>query len=81
MRYVIYGVNRVAKDFLYLFEQLEIVYFFDDTIRGNSFLNRPVYLFDCAVKKRDFDQIIVCDFQKKEKIQKEVKYYQIMNIR
>lgn len=70
MRYVIYGVNRVAKDFLYLFEQLEIVYFFDDTIRGNSFLNRPVYLFDCAVKKRDFDQIIVCDFQKKEKIQK-----------
>ncbi len=24
MKYIIYGINRVAKDFLYIFEDLEI---------------------------------------------------------
>lgn len=43
MKYIIYGVNRVAKDFLYIFDSLEIVYFIDTDSDRTDFLGYPVH--------------------------------------
>lgn len=68
MKYVIYGANRVAKDFLYMFDHLEITGVVDREWRGESFASYPVY-GEAYLKKRDKDeQIIVCDFEKEEKL-------------
>ena len=68
MKYAIYGVNRVAKDFLYIFYDIEIVCFFDEKAR-NSFCGYPVYSDDKLTELRtSFDKLIICDFDKSSKI-------------
>lgn len=60
-RYAIYGVNRVAKDFLYIFDTLEIVCFFEDVPQKELFLTKSVYtLSDYEKQKNTFDKLIVC---------------------
>jgi MoaA/NifB/PqqE/SkfB family radical SAM enzyme len=71
MKYAIYGANRVSKDFLYIFDGLEIAFFIDDGYVGNEFLLYKVMDFKCAISKRnDYGRIIVCDFDKADKIEK-----------
>lgn len=64
--YVIYGVNRVAKDFEYIFRnKISIKYFVDDNWTcGEIFCNRPVYGMD---KINPSEDIIICDFEKEAK--------------
>lgn len=67
MKYIILGVNRVAKDFLYIFENLEILYFVEIEIKCAEFLGYPVYDLAYALNDQDgYDQIILCDFDKKK---------------
>ncbi|XME03787.1 radical SAM protein [Lachnospiraceae bacterium C1.1] len=70
MKYVIYGTNRVAKDFLYIFDELSVLYFIDDNYKENKFLTYDVKTVQDAVINRDFDQIIVCGFNKEPQIDK-----------
>lgn len=67
MKYIIYGVNRVAKDFLYMFEQLDILYFMDDTIEAKRFCGYEIKSIDDALQDCLYDQIIICDFEKEQK--------------
>lgn len=68
MRYIIYGANRVAKDFLYIFDQLDIVCVVDDEWDKGSFAGHPVLKEDYFRKKAADEQIILCEFTKDEKI-------------
>lgn len=67
MKYIIYGVNRVAKDFLYVFEDLEILYFIDSESDCGEFLGYSVHDLEYALNDKDYDQIILCDFDKDKK--------------
>ncbi len=67
MKYVIYGANRVAKDFLYLFAQMEIVCVVDNEWDRDFFEKYPVRKEDYFKEKGADEQIIVCDFAKEEK--------------
>lgn len=68
MKYIIYGVNRVAKDFIYVFDNLDILYFVDDIYNQTSFLDYKVHHLDYALKNVEYDKIIICDFDKTSKI-------------
>lgn len=74
MKYIVYGVNRVTKDFLYIFDRLEILYVTDDADTTEKVWNGyPVKNIEDALKDDIYDQIILCDFdkrQKEEKLQK-----------
>lgn len=67
--YVIYGVNRVAKDFEYIFRDIiNIKYFINDDLTcGEVFCDRPVYGLD---KIEPSENIIICDFEKESKIER-----------
>lgn len=67
MKYIIYGANRVAKDFLYIFDQLNIVCVVDDEWDKDCFESYPVLKEDYFRKKAADEQIIVCDFTKEAK--------------
>ena len=67
MKYIIYGVNRVAKDFLYIFEDLEILYFTEDVIEIKELWSYPVRSLKEALNDTSYDQIILCDFDKRQK--------------
>ena len=43
MKYVIYGTSRVAKDYLYIFDDLSILYFIDDEYNENKFLTYALF--------------------------------------
>ena len=43
MRYVVYGINRVAKDFMYIFRDLDVTYVIADKPERKYFENREVY--------------------------------------
>lgn len=64
--YVIYGVNRVAKDFEYMFrDRMKIKYFIAPASAcGNMFCGRPVYGEDRLDRT---EKVIICDFEKEEK--------------
>lgn len=67
MRYAIYGVNRVAKDFLYVFDKLDVVCFFDES-GGMEFMGRQVYsIKDFHERRTEWDKLILCDFDKEAK--------------
>lgn len=67
MRYAIYGVNRVAKDFMYIFSELEVMCFFEES-GGTVFLGRQVYpIKDLDISSKEWDKIIICDFDKTSK--------------
>ena len=44
IKYALYGVNRVSKDFIYIFgESINVTIFFDDASQAMSFMGRKVY--------------------------------------
>ncbi len=61
MRYAIYGVNRVSKDFLYIFKDIEVSCFFEDIV----IRDRPAAIFkfneffkkDLKVSQEDYIDI------------------------
>lgn len=70
MKYAIYGANRIAKDFMYILEDIEVVCFFDDEQEG-CFCGKKVYRVDQILQySQTCDKIIVCDFDKRNKIKK-----------
>lgn len=69
MKYIIYGANRVAKDFLYMFDSLEIIYVADDVPRTGKFCGYEVRGITDAIADTSYERIIVCDFDKTIKIQ------------
>ena len=64
MKYIIYGVNRVAKDFLYIFDSLEIVYFIDTDSDRTFFFGYLVLDLAYALNNQVFDQLFICFFAK-----------------
>lgn len=68
MQYIIYGANRVAKDFLYIFNQLEIAYVVDNSCQNKYFEGYKVWNEDKLCDRKNNEQIIVCDFNKEEKL-------------
>lgn len=74
MKYIIYGINRVAKDFLYIFEDLEILCLTEDAAETKEIWGYPVQSLEEALGNTSYDQIILCGFdnaQKEEKLQKQ----------
>ena len=69
MKYIIYGINRTAKDFTYIFDDLEILYLIDDNVEPGKVLwgKYPVQCMEAALADTSYDQIIICDFEKTEK--------------
>jgi len=67
MNYVIYGANRVAKDFLYIFDDVTPLYFIEDEFQEKFFLDYSVKPLETALREKVYDQIIICDFEKAEK--------------
>lgn len=78
MQYIIYGVNRVAKDFIYIFHDLDILYLADDNPTIKSLCGYEIKEIDNALQEHLYDQIILCDFDKADKedrLQKEGRIY------
>lgn len=69
MKYIIYGTNRIAKDFLYMFDYLEIAHFIDDAYEGKAFLGYGVVKPEEVIKDDDA-RIIICDYDKTRKEKK-----------
>ena len=69
MKYIIYGINRMAKDFMYIFEELDILYLTDDDVQSGTFIwgGHPVRSMKDALTDTSYDRIIICDFEKTEK--------------
>ena len=67
MKYIIYGINRIAKDFLYIFDELEILYFTEDGQIPDEFLGYEVKSLEKALSDRSYGRIILCDFDKNKK--------------
>lgn len=67
MNYIIYGINRVSKDFTYIFNNLEILYLTDDFIKTKDIWGYNVKSLEEALEDTAYDQIILCDFDKKQK--------------
>ncbi len=74
MNYILYGANRVAKDFLYIFNELEIQYITDDGYPSKEFLGYQVKALEEALSHKAYDRIILCDFDKTAKETKLQKY-------
>lgn len=73
MRYIILGVNRVTKDFLYVFEEINPIFVVDDEYPNLLFENIQVEKSNALITRRDeYDQIIVCGIDKE-------KYISILN--
>lgn len=67
MKYIIYGANRVTKDFIYIFDELDILYITDDAPSLETLNGYQVKKLEEALEDNSYDQIILCDFEKKEK--------------
>lgn len=69
MKYIIYGINRVAWDFMYIFNELDILYLTDDFTFSKDLLETEYRMetLDTALSDTSYDQIIICDFDKKQK--------------
>lgn len=75
MKYAIYGVNRVAKDFMYIFDELDIVLFLEDNVEEYNYCGRVVYnVTELNSLREQFDKIIICDFDKVDKVKTLEKY-------
>lgn len=72
MKYAIYGWNRVAKDFRYMFPELEILCYVDDEIDHieNAGDIQLLSLEKFRESELAVDIVIVCGFDKGSKIQK-----------
>lgn len=67
IEYVIYGANRVAQDFLYIFNEVKIA-FFVDNIKESFFLGYQVYS-ETKLQVQKY-KIIICDWDKQDKCRK-----------
>ena len=74
MKYIIYGVNRVAKDFVYIFDKLEILYFIENDSNLKSFIGYDVKTIKGELFNNKDHKVILCDFDKSLK-EKELKKY------
>jgi len=74
MKYIIYGANRVAKDFLYIFDSLDVLYLTEDTVGQEELCGYHVEKLEDALRDTSYDKIIVCDFEKGERTQKLQEY-------
>lgn len=72
MKYIIYGINRIAKDFLYIFDELDILYLTDDNVEQGKTIwgGHPVWQLGDALIDTSYDRIIICDFNKADKEKK-----------
>lgn len=71
MKYAIYGINRVARDFLYIFDWLDVVCFLEEKPQNKTFCGREVYDIDTKLGIGEiYDQIIVCEKNKTKKLKK-----------
>lgn len=68
--YYIYGMNRVAKDFMYVFNKINIIGIFDDVCCEERFGNVPVIVDMERTLKSKKHKIIICDFNKEYKEQR-----------
>ena len=73
MKYIIYGINRVSKDFIYMCPELDIYAFSDKNYTIEEYCGVPVLEFKelCKIKTFSF-RIIICGFDKEDK-EKELK--------
>lgn len=73
MKYIIFGTNRVAKDFRYIFDDLDIMYHLKEKDEEIVIENILIRDLEYALGDKSYDKIIICDFNKinKEKILKE----------
>lgn len=70
-KYAIYGINRVEKDFRYMFQDIEVAAYFDDVYREETYRNVPVFAIEEYNERRQlFEKLIVCDFIKSSKVEK-----------
>ena len=69
MKYVIYGINRISKDLLYIFDELNIVFLADDNPSMNILWGGyEVKNITHVLSERDtFDKVIICDKEKSDK--------------
>lgn len=72
--YYIYGINRVAKDFIYIFDSINIVGIFDDNSKEGFFSGLPIVGNAKKILKEKNKKIILCDFDKEQKL-KMCNYY------
>lgn len=71
MKYVIYGINRVARDFLFMFPKIDIVGFTDDSCNRDIYKGKRVIAFDDVFSgEKNYDQIIICGLDKDDKAKK-----------
>lgn len=64
--YAIYGANRAARDFLYIFDDMRPVCVMDRAVLGKEWNGLPMVSLEEGLLRRDFDQILVCGFEKGE---------------
>ena len=72
MEYAIYGINRVSKDFMYIFNNLSIACCledFPDKEMWNGIIVKDVEQF---IKEKDHIQIIICDFEHTSKEKRQI---------
>lgn len=67
MDYIIYGVNRVTKDFIYIFNELKILYMIEDNYHSKEFLGFEVKDLKEELADKSCHRIILCDFDKTQK--------------
>lgn len=83
MKYGIYGVNRVTKDFLYIFRNYEVRFVFDDMVVEPAFEGICECCYEEALAYKqsgEIDQIIICDFEKglkRERLERDGLIYKI----
>lgn len=68
-KYAIYGINRVEKDFRYMFPEIRVVCYFENDNTKDSYCNLPVYpIKEFWDHNGEFDKVIICGFDKEEQI-------------
>lgn len=72
MKYGIYGINRITKDFLYIFNDLNVLYIFEDEDSlFEKFEDKPVMNagdIPGCLSNGKIDRVIICDFDKKKRL-------------
>ena len=67
MPYIIYGINKISRDFLYVFDNIEVVCLVDDEVENNEYWGFPARKLNIALESRDSEIIIICDLDKVKK--------------
>lgn len=70
MKYILYGANRISKDFMYMFDNIEYKFVVDDGKKGDSWNGLPYFCVDELEYLEKDDQIIICDVVKEKKEKK-----------